>query len=68
MVVILQVVFRSLVYCQLIAFLVAEWLALPAWAHKVPGSNAAGGRSQLMTEQCFISQSFVIILPLSQYD
>ena len=35
---------------------------------EMPGSKSAEGRIQLMSAQYFISQPFIIILPLSPYD
>ena len=39
----------------------AEWLALLTLGHRVPGSNLAGDRIQLISVRHFIAQSFIII-------
>ena len=43
-------------------------LVLLTLEQEVLGSNFAGGGFQLMTVRHFIAQSFIITLPLTQYD
>ena len=41
---------------------VAKWLVLAKSDHKVKGLNAAEGKTQLMTVQCFIVQNLALLL------